>query len=215
MPISATTTSPHSNRPGSNRCPGFLRKKVTVSAAATAPRTSPVSPIRPLGTSTATIGGPRWATAAKVAAAGPSSVRLKPGTKNRIHHQFRAIERGGQERLDGSRPPLRVMRVPRLPDGRAAEQGDANRPAGFGRAAGQRRSRPRRCCRARTERSRAAAASAARSRARRRRRHSPSDRWPACRRRPLDDRLRPSGEPEQRRPAIHHVSPPSPVPTGR
>ena len=37
VPMSATTTSPHSSRPGSSRCPGFLRKKVTVSTAATAP----------------------------------------------------------------------------------------------------------------------------------------------------------------------------------
>jgi hypothetical protein len=55
MPMSLTTISPHSARPGSNRWPGFLRKKVTVSAAftATPPRGWPVSPERPLGTSIA------------------------------------------------------------------------------------------------------------------------------------------------------------------
>ena len=58
MPISATTTSPHKARPGSSRCAGFLRKKVTVSAALTVTLESgwPVSPETPLGRSIATTG---------------------------------------------------------------------------------------------------------------------------------------------------------------
>jgi len=58
MPISATTISPHNSRPGRSTCAGFLRAKVMVQAAGTAPMLSPVSPITPLGTSTATIGTP-------------------------------------------------------------------------------------------------------------------------------------------------------------
>ncbi len=59
MPISATFTGPQCSRPGSSRCPGFLRKKVTVSVALTAaPITAPLSPLMPLGRSTATTGTP-------------------------------------------------------------------------------------------------------------------------------------------------------------
>ena len=79
--MSATMTSPHSNRPGNIRWPGFLRKKVTVRTAATAPKVSPVSPMTPLGTSTATIGNPLPVAADKVSAAGPSSARLSPAPK--------------------------------------------------------------------------------------------------------------------------------------
>ena len=69
------------DRPVNNRLPGFLRKKVTVRTAATAPKVSPVSPMTPLGTSTATIGASPQAAAAKVFAAGPSSGRLSPAPK--------------------------------------------------------------------------------------------------------------------------------------
>ncbi len=59
MPMSATTTSPQSMRPGSRRCAGFLRKKVMVRSALTeAPRGCPVRPSRPEGTSMATMGTP-------------------------------------------------------------------------------------------------------------------------------------------------------------
>jgi hypothetical protein len=59
MPISARLTSPQWSRPGSSRCPGFRRKKVTVESALIAtPLTSPVVPSMPLGTSTATTGRP-------------------------------------------------------------------------------------------------------------------------------------------------------------
>ena len=76
--MSATTISPHKARPGINRCPGFLRKKVTVSAAVTytPPSGCPVSPDTPLGTSIATTGNPfRLST---ICAAAPSSGRESP-----------------------------------------------------------------------------------------------------------------------------------------
>ncbi|GAV36595.1 hypothetical protein ROTAS13_04283 [Roseomonas sp. TAS13] len=56
-PISASSTSPQNSRPGSSRWPGFSRAKVTVATARAAwPRTCPVPPSTPLGTSTARTG---------------------------------------------------------------------------------------------------------------------------------------------------------------
>ncbi len=78
IPISATTTSPHSPRPGNTRCPGFLRKNVTVSAAPTAPRSAPLSPATPDGTSTATSTAPAATAACSTAATPSSSLRESP-----------------------------------------------------------------------------------------------------------------------------------------
>ena len=66
---------------GQQQMARFLRKKVTVRTAAAAPNASPVSPIRPLGTSMATIGSPLRAAAVNVSAAGPSSARRSPVPK--------------------------------------------------------------------------------------------------------------------------------------
>ena len=72
--MSARRTSPHNSRPGSSRCPGFMRKKVTVRVACTtAPSARPVVPSRPLGTSTASTGLPDALMAATTSAATPSS----------------------------------------------------------------------------------------------------------------------------------------------
>ena len=78
--MSATTTSPHSVRPGKSRWPGFLREKVTVSAARTAisPMSAPLSPETPLGTSTAATARPPALTASTAARAAPSSGRDRP-----------------------------------------------------------------------------------------------------------------------------------------
>ncbi len=55
IPISASSTWPHRSRPGSSRWPGLRRQNVTVNSACGAnPRTCPVAPSSPLGTSTAT-----------------------------------------------------------------------------------------------------------------------------------------------------------------
>ena len=82
MPISATTTGPHNCRPGMSRCPGLRRKKVTVRVACTArPFTSPVSPSRPEGTSTASTGLAAALTAAIIRAAAPSTGRDRPAPK--------------------------------------------------------------------------------------------------------------------------------------
>ncbi len=57
IPMSATETRPQYSRPGRRRCPGFLRKNVTVREALTAaPMTAPDVPLIPLGKSTARIG---------------------------------------------------------------------------------------------------------------------------------------------------------------
>ncbi len=82
MPISATLTSPQSPRPGSSKCPGLSRKKVTVARARIAtPRTAPVVPSMPLGTSTATTGSPLAFTASINAASSPSIGRASPAPK--------------------------------------------------------------------------------------------------------------------------------------
>ena len=75
----ATVTVPHAIRPGSKRCPGFLRKNVTVRAACTAaPWICPVVPSSPLGTSTARIGLPDALMVLATSAATPSSGRDSP-----------------------------------------------------------------------------------------------------------------------------------------
>ena len=79
MPISASTTSPHRFRPGYSKCPGFLRKKLTVHSAWMAtPRNAPLAPSMPLGTSTATTGLPLAFTAWINAARSPSMSRSRP-----------------------------------------------------------------------------------------------------------------------------------------
>ena len=135
--MSATTTSPHSTRPGNSRCPGFLRKNVTVSTAGN--------------------GAQRFAGVAHQAArnidgddrqfparsCGGQSVRgwplqraAEPCTENRIHHQFRPIERGRRKRLDGPAPLLRVVTCRASQMVARAKQGDTNGPAGFGKMPG-------------------------------------------------------------------------------
>ncbi len=79
IPISATIVSPHKPRPGNSKCPGFLRKKVTVRIAVGAmPRTAPVAPSTPLGTSTATTASRRATTPAITSRATPSIGRERP-----------------------------------------------------------------------------------------------------------------------------------------
>ena len=66
-------------RPGSSRCAGFLRKKVTVSVARTAaPITSPVVPLMPLGRSTASTGAPLALIASIISCGSPFTARLRP-----------------------------------------------------------------------------------------------------------------------------------------
>ena len=81
VPMSATTTSPHRERPGKSTWQGLLRRYVTVRAADTAPSDSPVSPMTPLGTSTDTIVSVARAAAASVSAAWPESLRARPAPK--------------------------------------------------------------------------------------------------------------------------------------
>lgn len=79
VPISASTIVPQRRRPGKRRCPGFLRKKVTVTlAGAAVPRISPVAPSTPLGTSTAQVGIARAFSASIIWAAAPSIGRESP-----------------------------------------------------------------------------------------------------------------------------------------
>jgi hypothetical protein len=61
----------------------------------------------------------------------PLQFAAEPCTKDRIHYQFRAIENGGRQRLDGCPPPLRMTTRLAGQMIARAEQGDANGPAGF------------------------------------------------------------------------------------
>ena len=82
MPMSATTISPQSPRPGNSRWPGFLRKNVTVrSAGAAAPKTIPEAPSTPLGMSTAQVGIRRALSDSTSARASPSKGRERPAPK--------------------------------------------------------------------------------------------------------------------------------------
>ncbi len=77
-PMSAQTTSPHRERPGSSRWPGFRAAKVTVRSARRAkPRTSPLAPQRPEGTSTA-MSFPRAGTASRNPRAALPRSRRRP-----------------------------------------------------------------------------------------------------------------------------------------
>ena len=83
IPISATRTWPHCMRPGSSKCAGFLRKKVTVSVARTAvPMMAAVVPLTPLGRSTASTGAPLALIASIIAKGSPVTSRLKPAPNN-------------------------------------------------------------------------------------------------------------------------------------
>ena len=79
MPISATRTRPQCILPGSNRCAGLRRKKVTVSTALTAmPITAPEVPLIPLGRSTASTGAPLALIASIISCGSPFTGRFRP-----------------------------------------------------------------------------------------------------------------------------------------
>ena len=83
MPMSATRTRPQCSLPGSNRCAGFCRKKVTVSVARTAaPITAPVVPLMPLGRSTLSTGAPLALIASIISSGSPFTGRLRPAPNN-------------------------------------------------------------------------------------------------------------------------------------
>ena len=70
-------------RPGSRRCPGFARKKLTVRLALTAaPSTAPLSPETPDGKSMERIGVPEAFARPTHSAASPSSTRDRPAPKS-------------------------------------------------------------------------------------------------------------------------------------
>ena len=117
--MSATRTGPHSARPGYSRCPGFGRKKVTVSRAFTAtPRTCPLFPSSPDGTSTATTGAPDALTRSTAARA-PLEIPRQPGPEQRIDDDIRLGRIGLSQRRcvslpeRGGRGRVALQRVPR------------------------------------------------------------------------------------------------------
>ena len=166
--------------------------KTSRSAAARGamPRTSPLAPSTPLGTSTATTGIRLGSSAAMTSRATPSTGRASPAPK--IASITRpAPQAAARERLDRAGP------APGRDRGVAAQAPlvrRAARPAPASRArptAAPRQSRRRHCCPARTAPPPAAATSAATPHRRRRGRHSPSARCRAPRRRSSAGRPRP------------------------
>ena len=122
--MSATTTSPARVRPGSNRCPYLRRPKVTVNAASNdSPRTSPVSPWTPLGTSTATQTRSRAAHASASASGSPSSGRASPAPNSASTTNGSPSSSAGQSGSTGpsqraaiaAASPLRRSRRPNNP----------------------------------------------------------------------------------------------------
>ena len=84
IPMSATETGPQWMRPGRRRCPGFLRKNVTVREALTAvPMTAPDVPLIPLGRSTARIGAGCVFILSIMARGRPSTGRSRTTTRRR------------------------------------------------------------------------------------------------------------------------------------
>ena len=181
MPICASTVSPHNCRPGNSRCPGLRRKNVTVRAARGAiPRTSPLAPSTPLGTSTATT-GTLGSSAAMTSRAVPSTGRASPAPK------IASITRPAPSKTaaaSGSTGPFqRPAAIAASP--RSAALRRAARPAPASRArptAAPQQSRRRRCCPAHTGSPAVGATSAATRHRRRRGRHFPSARCRAPRR---------------------------------
>ena len=133
MPMSATSTGPQCSRPGSSRWPGFRRKKVTVSLARTAaPITAPLSPLMPLGRSTAITGTPAALIASIIARAGPSTGRSRPAPNSASTMRSAPASAAGVGRLH--RPvqlPRRLRRVALEPVA-VAEQQQPDRIAAFG-----------------------------------------------------------------------------------
>ena len=134
--MSATMTSPHSNRPGNNKWPGFLRKKVTVRTAANGAQ----SFAGIAHEAARNIDGNDRQSPPGCGSQGFRSGSLeraaKPRAKDRVYHQFRPTEHCGRQRFDGPAPSLRVMtRLARQMIARA-QQGDTNGPAGFDKMPG-------------------------------------------------------------------------------
>ena len=139
---------------GPTTCAGFRQPKVTVTSAVTAsPGTSPVSTATPLGTSTATTGGPlpvrrprRLGERGRRAPRPPAAVRrwrrcpTMPSTTRSA--------RSGRSRDGDSRRPGAARRGRRDAPGRAEQQG-ADLGAAARRARHRRRARRRRCHRCR------------------------------------------------------------------
>ena len=143
--MSARRIAPQSDRPGSSRWPGLRRKKVTLDVASTAtPRTLPVAPSRPEGTSTATTRPPPRAKAlirSTIVRASPSMSRARPAPKRASIDAVRAAEsdvRGGRHaaRRSGRRRSRRRRGAPR------AGRGGRVRPDSRARASSRAATKP-------------------------------------------------------------------------
>ena len=130
--MSATTTSPARARPGSSRCPYLRRPKVTVSAASNdPPRTSPVSPWTPLGTSTATQTRSRAAHASASASGSPSSGRASPAPNSASTTSGSPSSSAGQSGSTGPSHRSAIAAASPLRRSRRTQQPEPHRPAGL------------------------------------------------------------------------------------
>ena len=151
--MSASRTSPHSARPGSSRCPGFRRKKVTVRVACTtAPSARAGGPVE---AARHVDGHDRLARGVDGGDhLGSHAVQRpgKPRTEQRIDDDIGPVERRRRQCLDVAAPARRHLSGiarQRRRGARAVRPAPAT-PARA--AAGPPRSRRRRCCPARTRR---------------------------------------------------------------
>ena len=128
MPMSARRIAPQSDRPGSSRWPGLRRKKVTLAVASTAtPRTLPVAPSTPEGTSTASTAPPARGEGVDPLDDRPRlavDVAREPCAEERVDHAVGAVEsrvaarRGPaprSERRRSAASPPSASRRPRRP----------------------------------------------------------------------------------------------------
>ncbi len=186
MPISATVTRPHFDRPGNSKWPGLRRKNVTVSSALIAtPMSAPVEPLMPLGRSTATTLALCTLIAWIRSCASPVMSRSRPAPNNASTMTCGAREKIGARCLGRTFPVLRRLQRVAFQTIAVAEKQHANRIAALRTAGARRQNHRRHCCRGLRRPRSWCRADGARRRGRRPPvRHSPStSRW-VHRRRP-------------------------------
>ena len=109
---------------------------MTVTAARGAiPRTSPLAPSMPLGTSIATTGSRRSVDRLDDGARHAFDRSRETRTKDAVDDEPGAVERRGRQRLDSARPARRSLRRVAAQRRDRAEQRQAHRPAALGQHA--------------------------------------------------------------------------------
>ncbi len=135
MPMSARMTLPHKLPTRQQQMAGLLAEEGDGERGRrAAPRTAPVAPSRPLGTSTASDRQmPRAASASITARAMPVDRTGEAGAEDRIDDHAGAVEQRRGQRLDRSWPQGRMMRRIAAEPLARAEKAEPDRPAGRGK----------------------------------------------------------------------------------